>query len=280
VKSAVLLAGLGAQGTTTVIEKTPTRDHTERMLRRLGASLTVEKTGDGAEAISVTGPARLEGRSVSIPADISSAAFPLVAALLCPGSALEIKNTGINPRRAGLITTLKEMGADIEIINERDENGEPVADLAVRASPLEGVEVPAQRAPSMIDEYPILAIAAACAKGVTRMCGLGELRVKESDRLTLVAEGLRACGTRVETQGDDLIVYGDGLPPLGGAAIATAMDHRIAMSFLVLGIIAREPVTIDDGCMIATSFPGFSEMMNGLGANIRVKQSRLSEPYS
>ncbi|MDD5587412.1 MAG: 3-phosphoshikimate 1-carboxyvinyltransferase [Alphaproteobacteria bacterium] len=271
VKSAVLLAGLSAHGVTTVIETVPTRDHTERMLRQFGVAVTIEKTPDGAEAISVTGPAQLTRQNITVPADISSAAFPMVAALLRPGSEITLNNVGLNPRRAGLITTLLEMGANIKLANEREACGDPVADLAVQAGTLKGVTVPAGRAPSMIDEYPILAMAAACAEGTTRMCGLGELRVKESDRLTLVAEGLKACGARVDIEGDDLIVYGNGQPPKGGAMIATAMDHRIAMSFLVLGMATPEPVTIDDSRMIATSFPGFVEMMNGMGGKIVIE---------
>jgi 3-phosphoshikimate 1-carboxyvinyltransferase len=269
VKSAVLLAGLSANGTTTVIESIPTRDHTEHMLRQFGANLTIERTPDSAEAISVTGPTQLKGQDIIVPADISSAAFPLVAALIRPGSELVLNNIGINPRRAGLIVTLQEMGADVTLRNEREACGEPVADLIVKAGALKGITVPNHRAPSMIDEYPILAMAAACAIGTTRMCGLGELRVKESDRLALVADGLKACGANVDIEGDDLIVHGAGQPPRGGATIATAMDHRIAMSFLVLGMATSSPITIDDSRMIATSFPGFVTMMNGVGAGLR-----------
>ncbi|NTU76582.1 MAG: 3-phosphoshikimate 1-carboxyvinyltransferase [Alphaproteobacteria bacterium] len=268
VKSAVLLAGLSAAGTTTVIESVPTRDHSERMLRHFGAQLVVEKTLEGAEAISLTGRPQLTGQEIIVPADISSAAFPLVAALLRPQSRLTLLNVGMNPRRAGLVQTLQEMGAKIQLANLREACGEPVADLQVEASELKGVTVPAERAPSMIDEYPALAMAAACAAGTTRMRGLGELRVKESDRLALVAEGLKACGTRLDIEGDDLIVYGAGKPPQGGATIATALDHRIAMSFLVLGTATAEPIKIDDGRPIATSFPGFVGMMNALGAGI------------
>lgn len=268
VKSAILLAGLSAQGTTTVIEAIPTRDHSENMLRHFGATVTIAKQPDSAEAISIEGHPRLQGRDIYVPADPSSAAFPLVAALLHAGSQVTLKNVGLNPRRAGLIDTLSEMGAAISMINKKDISGEPVADLVVYGSALKGIVVPAERAPSMIDEYPILAIAAACAVGTTRMCGLGELRVKESDRLTLMAEGLKRCGVAVEIEGDDLIVHGSSTPPLGGATIETAMDHRIAMSFLVFGSVTREPVRIDDGSFIATSFPGFVEMMNGLGLNL------------
>jgi 3-phosphoshikimate 1-carboxyvinyltransferase len=267
VKSAILLAGLSADGITTVIETAPTRDHSENMLRHFGAKVEIEKTAEG-EAISVTGLPRLQGREINVPADPSSAAFPLVAALLHPGSKITLKNVGLNPRRAGLIETLIEMGGKITRANERDESDEPVADLSIEGSELKGITVPAGRAPSMIDEYPILAIAAACAKGTTRMLGLAELRVKESDRLVLMADGLKRCGVKVEIEGDDLIVFGDGKPPKGGTAIDTSMDHRIAMSFLVLGSVAREPIHIDDGSFIATSFPGFVEMMNNLGNRI------------
>ncbi len=267
VKSAILLAGLGAEGITTVIEKVPTRDHSENMLRGFGAKISVEKR-DGAEAISITGKPRLKAQNINVPADPSSAAFPLVAALLCPGSALTLRNVGLNPRRAGLIDVLRQMGAKITTLNLRSEGGEPVADLIVSHSDLKGIDVPPDHAPSMIDEYPILAVAAAFAEGATRMSGLQELRVKESDRLALMAQGLTRCGVKVEIKGDDLIVHGTGHPPEGGASIETAMDHRIAMSFLVLGTQSTSPVSIDDGSFIATSFPGFVTMMNGLGAKI------------
>ncbi len=267
VKSAIMLAALNAAGTTTVIEAAPTRDHTERMLRHFGVKVEVKPTAKG-EAISVTGPVELTARDVIVPGDISSAAFPMVAALLRSGSHVTLQNVGLNPRRAGLVQTLQEMGADITLTNQREAGGEPVADLVVKGSVLRGVTVPADRAPSMIDEFPVLAMAAACATGTMRMCGLGELRVKESDRLALVADGLKACGVKVEIEGDDLIVHGNGQPPRGGATILTAMDHRIAMSFLVLGIATSAPVTIDDGSYIATSFPTFIAMMNGLGAKI------------
>ncbi len=268
VKSAVLLAGLSADGVTTVIESVPTRDHTERMLRHFGATLTIEEAEGGAEAISVQGNPKMKGADVFVPADISSAAFPAVAALIRPGSEVTLTGVGTNPRRAGIIETLREMGADITLLNPREEGGEPVADLLVRGSALKGADVPALRAPSQIDEYPILAMAAACAEGTSRFRGLSELRVKESDRLTLVAEGLKAAGADIEIEGDDLIVHGKGKPPVGGATIATALDHRIAMSFLVLGMATDQPIAVDDGSVIATSFPGFVDLMNGLGALI------------
>jgi 3-phosphoshikimate 1-carboxyvinyltransferase len=268
VKSAILLAGLGAEGITTVIEKIPTRDHSENMLRGFGAQLSVTKRADGADIIAIKGKPKLQAQQINVPADPSSAAFPLVAALLTPGSEITLRNVGLNPRRAGLIQTLIEMGGDIQILNPRHEGGEPVGDLLVKASQLHGIMVPADRAPSMIDEYPILAVAAACATGITHMQELGELRVKESDRLALMAKGLAECGVKLEVQGDDLIVHGTGIAPQGGVTIETAMDHRIAMSFLALGTVSENPISIDDGAMIATSFPGFVEMMNGLGAKI------------
>lgn len=271
VKSAILLAGLNAPGVTTVIEAEPTRDHSERMLRHFGAEVTTETLADGMLAVSVRGEAELAGQTVHVPADPSSAAFPAVAALLRPGSEVRLTEVGMNPRRVGLYETLVEMGADIAFENRRSAAGEPVADLRVRASALKGVEVPPERAPSMIDEYPILAVAAACAEGTTVMRGVAELRVKESDRLAMMAEGLAACGVKVEAEHDTLIVHGTGRPPEGGASVRTALDHRIAMSFLVLGMAARQPVAVDDGSFIETSFPGFVELMNGLGAAITAR---------
>lgn len=268
VKSAVLLAGLSAPGVTTVIEPVPTRDPTERMLRHFGAQLKIEKTPDGADAIKLTGRPQLTGQEVLVPADISSAAFPLVAALLHEESSVTLMNVGVNARRAGILTSLQEMGADLTLTNERDLCGEPVADLVVKGSRLKGITIPASRVPVMVDEYPVLAMAAACAEGTSRFMGLGELRVKESDRLTLVAEGLKACGVQVEVEADDLIVHGTGKPPQGGVTVKTALDHRMAMSFLVLGMATAEPVSVDDGSVIATSFPGFVSMMNNLGAKI------------
>lgn len=267
VKSAVLLAGLNTPGDTTVIEPDRTRDHTELMLQAFGADVRVEDREDG-RAITVTGQPELTGRVLRVPGDPSSAAFPLVAALLVPGSRVTIRGVGMNPLRTGLFTTLEEMGASIRHLNARTEGGEPVADLEVTASALKGVHVPAERAPSMIDEYPILAVAAACAAGETRMDGLAELRVKESDRLTAMAEGLAACGVDTAVEGDTLIVRGTGTPPRGGALIPARLDHRIAMSFLVLGMAAENPVGIDDAAAIGTSFPGFAALMTGLGGLI------------
>jgi 3-phosphoshikimate 1-carboxyvinyltransferase len=268
VKSAVLLAGLGAPGRTQVIEPAPSRDHTELMLRHFGAELSVEAAADGARTVTLTGQPELEARHVVVPGDISSAAFPLAAALLVPEAELLLPNVGVNPLRTGLLDTLREMGAEIARENERWAAGEPVADLRVRAARLKGVEVPAERAPRMIDEYPILAVIAACAEGTTRLNGLGELRVKESDRLAAIANGLAACGVAVEAGADGLVIEGRGRPPKGGALIPTRLDHRIAMAFLVLGLVSEAPITIDDGAPIATSFPGFAALMSGLGAPI------------
>ena len=268
VKSAVLLAGLGAAGATSVIEPTPTRDHTERLLRHFGAEVREATGAEGARTITLVGQPELVAAPVSVPADPSSAAFPAVAALLVPGSRLILDGVMTNPTRTGLYTTLAEMGAELAWDNARDAGGETVADLSVAAGPLTGVEVPAERAPSMIDEYPVLAVAAACAQGTTVMRGLAELRVKESDRLAATATGLAACGVDVETAADALVVHGRGRPPSGGAEIATALDHRIAMAFLVLGLAAERPVAIDDARPIGTSFPGFVKLMRGLGADI------------
>ncbi len=269
VKSAVLLAGLNAPGETTVIEPAPTRDHTERLLKHFGAALHVTETGGGREIV-LTGQPELTARRIEVPADPSSAAFADVAALVLPGSELRLEGVNVNPLRRGLFGTLQEMGADIRFENRREASGEPVADLLVIASSLSGVEVPAARAPSMIDEYPVLAVAAACAKGRTVMRGLGELRLKESDRLAAIARGLGACGVVVEEGPDSLTVTGAGGRPPGGnsAPVATDLDHRVAMSFLVLGLASDAPVTIDDDATIATSFPGFVETMNDLGAAI------------
>jgi 3-phosphoshikimate 1-carboxyvinyltransferase len=268
VKSAILLAGLNAPGTTTVIEQQATRDHTEKMLAGFGATVKVESLANGGRAVTLKGHPELRGQTILVPADPSSAAFPSVAALLVPGSEVTLSAVGINPLRAGLYETLKEMGADLTFVDPRDEAGEPVADLVLRYGPLKGVDVPEERAPSMIDEYPILAVAAAFAEGTTRMRGLSELRVKESDRLAAVARGLVACGVKLEIEGDDLIVHGTGRPPAGGASIAVNLDHRIAMAFLVMGMASEQPVTVDDGAAIETSFPGFADLMNGLGAKI------------
>jgi 3-phosphoshikimate 1-carboxyvinyltransferase len=268
VKSAILLAGLNTPGTTTVIEKESTRDHTELMLTGFGAKVSVELLPGGGRAVTLAGQPELIGRRVVVPADPSSAAFPAVAALLVPGSEITLTGVCTNALRCGLYTTLSEMGADITWTNPRDDGGEAVADLVIRHSALKGVDVPAGRAPTMIDEYPILAVAAAFATGTTRMRGLAELRVKESDRLAATARGLAACGVRLEIEGDDLIVHGTGRPPAGGATIAVKLDHRIAMAFLVFGLAAQAPVQIDDASAIETSFPDFVGLMTGLGAKI------------
>jgi 3-phosphoshikimate 1-carboxyvinyltransferase len=267
VKSAVLLAGLNAVGDTTVIEPEPTRDHTERMLRAFGAEVVVEDRDDGRHILLRQGQ-NLTGANVNVPGDPSSAAFPLVAALITPGSQVTVRNVLLNPLRIGLFDTLVEMGADLTIANARDSGGEPVGDVTARFSSLKGVDVPAERAPSMIDEYPILAVAAAFAEGDTIMRGIGEMRIKESDRIALMAAGLEACGVDVEEEPEGLIVHGTGDVPRGGAEVMTKGDHRIAMSHLVLGLAAKEPVTVDEPGMIATSFPRFVELMNGLGAQV------------
>ena len=268
VKSAILLAGLNCPGTTRVIERVATRDHTEVMLAGFGARIEVETLPDGGRAISLAGHPELRGQTIEVPADPSSAAFPAVAALLVPGSAVTLPGVGINPLRDGLYRTLLEMGADLTLANRRLQAGEEVADLVLRHGPLKAVDVPPERAASMIDEYPILSVACSFASGVSRMRGLGELRVKESDRLSAMANGLAACGVKLAVEGDDLIVEGNGKPPRGGASIAVNLDHRIAMSFLVLGMASQEAVTVDDAAAIETSFPGFAAMMNGLGARI------------
>ena len=267
VKSAVLLAGLNAPGLTRVQEAEATRDHSENMLRHFGAEVSVETEGNG-RIILLRGQPELRGANITVPGDPSSAAFPLVAALLVPGSRIVIEGVGLNPLRTGLLATLTEMGADIAVENRRTEGGEPVGDLVARHGPLRAVDVPPGRAPSMIDEYPILAVAAAGAEGTTRMRGLKELRVKESDRLSATAAMLMANGIRVEVEGDDMIVHGTGRPPAGGGLVVTHMDHRIAMPALVLGAIAEQPVAVDDASFIDTSFPGFAELMNGLGSAI------------
>ncbi|MDA8049989.1 MAG: 3-phosphoshikimate 1-carboxyvinyltransferase [Rhodospirillales bacterium] len=265
VKSAVLLAGLNARGTTEVDEPVATRNHTENMLRHFGAEVSVEAAGAG-RLIRLTGQPELRAADVRVPGDPSSAAFPLVAALLVPGSHLRLEGVGINPLRTGFLVTLEEMGAAISIENRRTESGEPVGDLVILHGPLRAVDVPAERAPTMIDEYPILAVAASFACGTTRMRGLGELRVKESDRLAASARLLGANGVVVEIQGDDLLVHGTGRPPGGGARVATEMDHRIAMSALVLGLASAEPVAVDEARFIDTSFPGFAALMEAAGA--------------
>ncbi len=269
VKSAVLLAGLNTPGETSVIETEATRDHTERMLGQFGATITRSRAVEaGATRIAVMGEPELRPCALTVPGDISAAAFPIVGALIVPGSEVVLRGVGINPLRTGLIETLREMGASIDLANEREACGEPVADIAVRASTLKAVDVPGARAPSMIDEYPVLGVAAACAAGTTRLRGLAELRVKESDRLAAIAAGLKAAGVAVSVRADGLDIEGCTGPPPGGGCVRTEMDHRIAMAFLVLGLASRRPMTVDDGAMIATSFPGFVPFMREIGANI------------
>jgi 3-phosphoshikimate 1-carboxyvinyltransferase len=279
VKSAVLLAGLNTPGETTVIEPEPTRDHTERMLEGFGATVRVRVLESGGRAVTIVGQPELSGnRHIVVPGDPSSAAFAVVAAAIRPGSDVTVENVGINPTRAGLYECLRDMGADLVFENRRVMGGESVADIRVRGGGLQGIDVPAARAPSMIDEYPILAVAAACAGGTTRMLGVAELRAKESDRLASVAAGLEANGVRFEIGGDYLHVHGapGGVP--GGGLVTTHLDHRIAMSFLVLGMAAKAGTAVDDGAPINTSFPGFVGLMNGLGGCIGAACGRGCAP--
>ncbi|MEM1363448.1 MAG: 3-phosphoshikimate 1-carboxyvinyltransferase [Pseudomonadota bacterium] len=272
VKSAVLLAGLNAPGQTVVIEREATRDHSERMLAGFGAEITTEQTDEG-RVITLTGQPELRPQTIAVPRDPSSAAFPVCAALIVPGSDVLVPNIGLNPTRAGLYQTLRDMGADLSFENPREEGGEPVADLRARFSDaMQGIEVPSERAPSMIDEYPVLSVVAANATGKTVMRGVKELRVKESDRIDAMARGLEASGVTIEEDEDTFIVHGRGPGSVtGGATCAARLDHRIAMSFLVLGMATKEPVLVDDAGPIATSFPIFEPLMSRLGA-------RLTEP--
>lgn len=272
VKSAILLAGLNTPGETTVIEPEPTRDHSETMLRHFGATVRVVDEPGGGKRITLVGQPELVARDVAVPRDPSSAAFLLVAGAIVPGSRLTLPGIGINPLRAGIVQTLQEMGAELSLSNRRVEGGEPVADLTIAASALHGIEVPPERAPSMIDEYPVLAVAASLAKGRTVMKGLAELKVKESNRLAAIARGLEANGIQFEMGEDSLVVEGSGgAPPPGGGLVAAQMDHRIAMAFLMLGLATRQPVQVDDGSFIDTSFPGFVDLVNGLGGKISKK---------
>lgn len=272
VKSAILLAGLNAPGETTVIEPEQSRDHTEIMLRHFGARVIVEETsadGERGHAATVTGHPELTARDITVPGDPSSAAFPLVAAILAEDSEVTVTDVCVNPLRMGLYETLREMGADIVIANQREQGGEMVADITARSSRLKGVAVPFTRVPSMIDEFPILAVAAACAEGKTAMGGIAELRVKESDRVRAIVDGLARCGVGAEETEDGLVVYGkDGKPP-GGKTIETHLDHRIAMAFLVMGVVSEDKVGVDNSTMIGTSFPGFAELMNRIGAKVQ-----------
>ena len=268
VKSAILLAALHADGKTTVTEPSPTRDHTERLLKYFGAQVEVREQDNGACSVTIEGNPVLTGRHISVPADPSSAAFLTVAALITEDSDIVIPGVCVNPRRTGLYDTLKEMGADISFENQKEKSGEPVADIRVRSSALKGVRVPEERVPSMIDEFPVLAVAASFASGDTIMTGLSELRVKESDRLAAIAAGLAAAGVAADMGENSLTVHGTGKPPKGGCTVATHLDHRIAMSFLVMGLAAQNPVSVNGADTIATSFPGFDRLLNGLGADI------------
>ncbi len=267
IKSAVLLAGVNAPGQTVVIEKEPTRDHSERMLAGFGATITTQITDEG-RVITLTGRPELRGQTVAVPRDPSSAAFPVAAALIVPGSEVRVPGISRNPTRDGLYVTLAEMGADLTWENDREEGGEPVADLIVRHSKLKGVNVPADRAASMIDEFPILSVIAAMADGPTVMNGVAELRVKESDRIDAMAKGMRANGVAVDETRDSMTVHGTGRIPGGAGPVATHLDHRIAMSFMVAGLAADAEIAVDDGAAIATSFPDFVPLMQGLGADL------------
>ena len=268
VKSAILLAGLHAKGKTVVIEPSPTRDHTERMLRFLGADIVSALQSDGSNVITLTGFPKLVARDFTVPSDPSSAAFLAVAALITKDSDVLIPNVSVNILRAGIYTTLKEMGGDITFENPREASGEPVADIRVRSSALKGVTVPAERVPSMIDEFPVLSVAASFATGDTHMSDLSELRVKESDRLAAIHKGLTQAGVKADMGEDTLTVHGTGAAPEGGCKVMANLDHRIAMSFLVMGLASKQPVSIDDSETIGTSFPGFAALMNSLGAQI------------
>jgi len=269
IKSALLLAGLNATGYTVVIERAPTRDHTEKMLQHFGADISTEEISRKGRRITLVGQPELTGRKIIIPGDISSAAFLIIGALITPDSDLTVKNIGINPLRTGILDSLKKMGANFKIYNIRENSGEPQADIRVRHSQLRGVTIPAHQVPRLIDEYPILSIAASVARGTTVFEGIGELRVKESDRLSAISEGLEACGIETQTTIDTLIINGTNQRPKGGATIASRLDHRIAMSYLILGLISKQPITIDDSSPIETSFPGFINLMNKLGANMK-----------
>ena len=273
IKSAIMLAGLNARGDTVVTEPHISRDHTESMLRHFGVDVHQEILSDGRHQVTLSGEATLTAKNILVPRDPSSAAFAIVAGLITPKSDVSLPAIGLNPQRTGLITTLIEMGADITITNERLEGGEPVGDIRVRSSQLTGIEVPADRAASMIDEYPILSVAASCARGRTFMPGVAELRVKETDRIAVMADGLKACGVSVTETPDSLTV--DGMPSIaGGACIASQHDHRIAMSFLVLGMVSQTAVTVTDTATIATSFPGFARLMNNAGAHIHAPEAQ------
>ena len=270
VKSAILICGLTSPGTVTVIEKEATRDHTERMLKAFGAAIEITEEAEQRRVISLAGQTRLTGQHVTVPGDPSSSAFSIVAAILVPGSDVTVENVLLNETRTGFLTTLREMGADITVVNERLSGGEPVGDVHVRASALKGVEIPPERAPSMIDEYPVISVAAAFAEGRTVMHGLAELRVKESDRLAAVSDGLAANGVTHETGPDWLTIEGQDAVE-GGGTVQTHLDHRIAMAFLVMGLVSKKPVSVDDAAIIATSYPEFVPDMTAIGAKIGLR---------
>lgn len=269
IKSAILLAGLGAKGTTIIEEPLRSRDHTENMLKSFGAKIELEPFEERGRLISLAGGQSLSGTHINVPGDPSSAAFPIAGALITPGSDILVRNVLMNEMRIGVLTTFQEMGGQIEILEPRNEAGEPVADIRVRASELHGVEIPATRAPAMIDEYPIVSVVSAFAKGETLMQGIGEMRIKESDRIAAMEEGLIANGVKVESGADWMKVTGSGEPVLGGGLAKTYHDHRIAMSFLVMGMASKAKIGVDDLSMIATSFPNFVDLMNALGARIQ-----------
>ena len=271
VKSAILLAGMNTRGKTTIIEPYPTRDHTENLLSLFGAEISVEMD-EGKKRVSLTGQPELIAQDIRVPGDFSSAAFPLVAALIIPGEGILMENICLNQFRTGLIDTLKEMGAIIRIENKKVLSGEQVGDIFVKFGPLRGVKVPSSRVPKMIDEFPILAVAAACAEGQTIFEGVSELRFKESDRLDAIAKGLSSCGVEVEETEDKIIILGKGTPPLGGGCVFSKMDHRIAMAFLILGMVTEKPVVVDDVSYIDTSFPDFVIAMNRLGGDLRTDE--------
>ena len=268
VKSAILLAGLNTRGQTTVVEAFPSRDHSENMLEAFGAEISIVEEERG-KAITLTGYPELLAQNISIPGDFSSAAFPMVAALITPGDGILINNVCLNSLRKGLLDTLLEMGAKINIKHHDVLSGEQVGDILVKFGLLKGVRVPSERAPKMIDEYPILAVAAACAEGKTVFEGVSELRLKESDRLSAISRGLAACDVEVDETKDSISITGKGKAPLGGGHILSNMDHRVAMAFLVLGMVTEKPIIVDDAAYIDTSFPGFIEVMNGLGGDLR-----------
>jgi 3-phosphoshikimate 1-carboxyvinyltransferase len=269
IKSAIMLAALDTPGRTTIREPRPSRDHSENMLRHFGVEVSVEETSVGGRIISLVGQQEMMAANVIVPGDPSSAAFPAVAAAIIPGSDITIENVGLNPLRDGLFVTLGEMGADIEVLNTRTQAGETVGDVRIKGGLLEGTTVPPERAPSMIDEYPVLFVAAAFAHGKTTMRGISELRVKESDRISTMVKGLKDNGVSLEEFDDGLVVHGRAVPPAGGVTVKTDLDHRIAMSFLIMGLATDNPITVDDGSVMETSFPGFVDLMISIGGQFK-----------